>query len=326
MASDPLLPVYLLSGTDRPKVRRALVRLRSRIGEEALEVLDAAESSGEDAVAACNAMGLFGAEGTRLVVVEGVERWKAEDAAEIAAYGAAPAPGSVLALVAEEPVKSKALADACAKSGRVLVFDVPKPKDLHGWVRQQFERLGTPIDPDAARALVEIAGDDSTVLSAEIDKLATWAGREVVSLAVVERLAVASHEAPSWAVTDAWGARDVPALLGACEGELERGLQPFVLASRLASQVALVRAARALADEGMPTKEIAKRVRRHEFRVKKALGHAQNYSTEELDDATVRLAALDAALKGASRLTAELELSRSLLDLTARREPVAAAR
>lgn len=326
MASDPLLPIYLLSGSDRPKVRRALTRLRDRIGEEALEVLNATEATGDDAVAACNAMGLFGTEGTRLVLVEGVERWKADDAAAIAAYGAAPAPGSVLALVAEEPPKSKALADACAKAGRVLVFDVPKPKDLHGWVRQQFERLGTPIEPDAARALVEIAGEDSTVLSAEIDKLAAWAGREPVTLAVVEQLAVASHEAPGWAVTDAWGARDVPVLLAACESELERGLQPFVLASRLASQVALVRGARALADDGVPIKEIAKRLRRHEFRVRKALGHAQNYSTEELDDATVRLAALDAALKGASRLAGELELSRALLDLTARREPVGVGR
>jgi DNA polymerase-3 subunit delta len=324
MAADPLLPVYLLSGTDRPKIRRALGRLRARLGDEALEVLNAAEASGADAVAACNAMGLFGAEGGRLVVVEGVECWKTDDVASVEEYLGAPTPGSILALVAGEPPKSKALAEACAKAGRVLVFDVPRPRDLPGWVRQQFERLGASIDADAARALVEIAGEDAACLGAEIEKLAAWASGEPLTRTDIELLAVPSHDAPGWALTDAWGARDVPALLSACERELEHDTEPFLIATRLAAQVGLVRAARALADEGLSTKEISKRVRRHEFRVRKALGHAENYSAEELDAATVRLAALDAALKGASRLTGELELSRALVELTSPREPALA--
>ena len=324
MAAEPLLPVYLLSGTDRPKIRRALMRLRTRLGDEALEVLDAAEATGADAVAALNAMGLFGTEGGRLVVVEGVERWKADDTTAVVEYVREPTPGSILALVADEPLKSTALAEACSKAGRVLVFDVPKPRDLPAWVRQQFERHETQVDADAGRALVEIAGEDAASLSAEIDKLAAWAVGEPVTRADVERLAVPSHDAPGWALTDAWGARDVPELLSACEHELERGTQPFLVATRLASQVALVRAARALADEGLSTKEIAKRVRRHEFRVRKALGHGEKYSAEELDGATVRLAKLDAALKGASRLAGELELSRALVELTSPRETVPA--
>jgi DNA polymerase III delta subunit len=321
MAADPLLPVYLLSGTDRPKIRRALARLRVRLGDETLEVLNASESSGADAVASCNAMGLFGTEGGRLVVVEGVERWKADDIASVEAYIRAPTPGSILALVADEPLKSKALADACAKAGRVLVFDVPRPRDLPGWVRQQFERLGASIDPDAARALVEIAGEDATLLGAEIEKLAAWASDEPLTRSDVERLAVPSHDAPGWALTDPWGARDLPALLAACERELGHNTEPFLIATRLAAQVGLVRTARALADEGLSTKEISKRVRRHEFRIRKALGHAENYSAEELDAATVRLAALDAALKGESRLAGELELIRALVEMTSPREP-----
>jgi DNA polymerase III subunit delta len=325
MASDPLLPIYLMSGTDRPKIRRALTRLRTRLGEEALEILSASEASGADAVAACNAMGLFGAEGGRLVVVEGVERWKADDVASVVEYVAEPTPGSILVLVADEPVKAKALVDACAKAGGVLVYDVPKPRDLPAWVRQQFERLGAPIDSDAARALVEIAGEDPGCLSAEVDKLAAWAAGEPLTRADVERLAVPSSEAPGWALTDAWGARDLPGLLAECERELDHGTQPFLIATRLAAQVGLVRAATVLAAEGISAKEISKRARRHEFRVRKALGHAENYSTEELDAATVRLAALDAALKGASRLAGELELSRALVEVTSRREQPAPA-
>jgi DNA polymerase III delta subunit len=316
MPADVLEPVYLIAGTDRPKVRRALRRLRARFPAESVELLSADAASGADAAAACNALGLFGSDGGRLVIVEGVERWRREDVGALAAYLAAPAPGSVLALVADEKPRDSALADLGGEKGKVLVFDAPKPKDVAAWVRSEFERLGTPVDEDAARALVEIVGDDVTALAAEVDKIATWAGGGAVGRADVQALAVAAHETAAWALTDAWGARDPGALLAACEAELAEK-EPFILAARLASHVSLVRTASVLAEEGLGAREIAKRVRIHEFRVRKALGHGANYSRDELDAALVRLAAVDAALKGASPLASELELERALVELTA---------
>src|SRR5690348_9727486 len=104
-----LKPVYLLTGSDRPKIARALRRLRARIGEDATEQLSAREASGADAVAACNALGLF-AGGGRLVIVGDVERWKAADAKDVAAYLASPSPETVLALVGEDVKSESALA------------------------------------------------------------------------------------------------------------------------------------------------------------------------------------------------------------------------
>jgi DNA polymerase III delta subunit len=77
----------------------------------------------------------------------------------------------------------------------------------------------------------------------------------------------------------------------------------------------------ALADDGLGAKDIAKRLRKHEFRVRKALGHADNYTRDELDEAVIRLAALDAALKGDSRLSGELELERAIVELVRTPEP-----
>ena len=64
---DELKPAYLIAGGDRPKVDRAVARLRGRFDSDAVELHDAAEATGDDAVAACNALGLFGS-GARLVV------------------------------------------------------------------------------------------------------------------------------------------------------------------------------------------------------------------------------------------------------------------
>ena len=63
VSGEPLQPGYLLLGSDRPKIRRALSRLRARFAAESVELLDADAATGADAVAACNALGLFGDDG-----------------------------------------------------------------------------------------------------------------------------------------------------------------------------------------------------------------------------------------------------------------------
>jgi len=132
--ASELKPVYLLHGSDRPKITRAVRRLRERLGEDATEHLSAREISGADAVASCNSLGLFVGEG-RLVIVDEAERWKAADVKDIAAYLAAPAPATVLALVAAEIKSDAALVKAVAKAGQVLTYDVTKRK-LPDWVAE----------------------------------------------------------------------------------------------------------------------------------------------------------------------------------------------
>jgi DNA polymerase-3 subunit delta len=316
-----LKPVYLLFGTDRPKIARALRRLRDRIGDDATEQLGARETSGEDAVGACNALGLFVGEG-RLVIVDEVERWKADDVKTIAAYLAAPAPATVLALVAGELKADSALAKAVAKAGEVLAYDVPRRR-LPEWVGEQFARLGAKVDKDACRALVEIVGDDLDELASEIEKIATWAGGEPVTVAAVAELAVGRAETPIFSLTDAWGRRDVGAVLATTESLLERthrsrsGELLRIVAS-LVGHVGRVRRVQRLADEGVRPKDAAGRLKMHPFAAEKALAQAASFSTDELSAATVRLAQLDAAVKGGSRLPTELELDRALVDVTRR--------
>jgi DNA polymerase III delta subunit len=195
-----LRPVYLIGGSDRPKVELAVERLRDRFDAAAVEILSAAEATGPDAVAACNALGLFGS-GHRLVLVQDVERWKVEDAKAIGEYVNSPAPDTVLALVADEVRKDSSLAKACAKAGEVLVYEVQR-RDLVRWLGDQLGRRQAKADPAALRALVATAGDDPAVLASEVDKLATWANGEEIDVAAVETLAAAVAP-PIWSLTDA---------------------------------------------------------------------------------------------------------------------------
>ena len=320
-----LLSAYLIIGTDRPKVTRALRRLRDRVGEAATEHLSAHDASGEDVAAACNALGLFTVE-RRLVIVDSVERWKADDVKAVGEYLKRPAPTTVLTLVGDEVKRDSALAKAVAKAGEVLIYDLPtkgrgSKADLPKWVEQQFKERGVQVDRDAARALVELVGDNADEILTEVDKLTTWAAGEAIHEREVSDLVPARAEIPPFDLTDAWGRRDVAAVLEAGERLVERsGDAPrdvlLRTAGLLTNHISRVRECQALDAEGVPPSAGAERLKRNRFYVQKLYEQARNFSPEELGDAIVRLAELDRALKGGSKLPGELVFARTLVEIT----------
>ncbi|MFL5964789.1 MAG: DNA polymerase III subunit delta [Gaiellaceae bacterium] len=317
--ADDLKPAYLIAGGDRPKVDRAVMRLRSRFDVDAVELLDASETTGDDAVASCNVMGLFGA-GTRLVVVEGVEAWKAPDAKAVATYLKAPAPGTTLALVAGELKKDAPIAKAVAAAGELLIWDVTL-KAIPRWIADQFKLNKTKAEPEACRRLAELVGDDLYELAGEVDKLSTWAGDAEVTEADVEGLVAPRAESPPWNLTDAWGARDVGVVLREAEKMLDRTGDPVSrtiprLVGQLTKHVQRARAAHRLEEQGLSPQDAATQLGMKPYPAQKLYAQVRNFSGVELDDALIRLAELDHALKGGSRLANELELERALVDIT----------
>ncbi len=326
MAVD-LKPVYLILGSDRPKVSLAAKRLKARFGSESVEEVtgDAGGelTRGEDAVAGLNALGLFG-DGERLVVVRGMSGWKKDDAVAVAEYLEQPAPHAVLALVGDPP-RGGDLAKACEAAGDVLRYDVPtrargRRLDHAGWVRTQFERSGVQVDRAAAERLVELVGEDTLALESELTKLVTWAAGDQIGTQEIERLVAHSHEASAFALTDAWGAGDRSGTLAAAFASVEEsGEEPFVQALRVAGQAARVRSARRIIDNGGSVREIAQELDIKDYPARKAAQFSENYTPEELDDAAMTLARLDFDLKGGTPINGSLQLERALLAITGSR-------
>lgn len=332
--ADELKPVYLLTGSDRPKIDRAVQRLRARFDESAFEHLSALEAKGADIVAACNSMGLFGG-GDRLVLITEVDgrpnaegRYggglKVADVELLADYLASPAPGTVLALVAAEVKADSALGKAVKKKGDILAYDVSK-KELPRWLRDQFGARHTPADIEACRRLIELVGEDRRELANEVDRLATWAAGETVTEAVVDRLVLPRAEVETFALTDALGRRDVAAALEAFEARIEHASdvnrELTSLVALLANHVRRLREVQELDAQGIRARDAAVQLKRHPFYVEKLYAQAAEFSPRELDSAVVELARLDHALKGGSREPGELAFSRLLIALAGRPEP-----
>lgn len=331
MADDAeLKPVYLLTGSDRPKIEVALGRLRVYFVPEATELTTAQETDGEGAVALCNAGGLFG--DARLVVVEYVDGipnadgrlargWKVGDLKAVEEYLASPAPETTLALVARDLKKDAPLFKNCAKAGSVLNFNVERNK-VTQWVAQQFAAAGARAEPDACAALIQLVGDDLQQLASEVHKLATWAAGEPIGAHEVELLVPALAETSDYRVADLWSRRDVAALLRVSEEIMERDSKPrrdvaARLSARFGGQVLSVARAKRLKEAGVGVAAAQKTLGlRFDWQARRAYEQAEPFSQSELDGAVVRLSELDLALKGGSRLAPDLELQRALIDLS----------
>jgi len=86
--------------------------------------------------------------------------------------------------------------------------------------------------------------------------------------------------------------------------------------AQIANHVRRVRRALLLMERGANQAEVAKQLGMKPFPAKKLCEQARRFSEAELADAVVRLARLDEAVKGGSRLDPRLELELALAEIS----------
>jgi DNA polymerase-3 subunit delta len=209
-----LKPAYLIHGDDHGAVaerRAGLKALAEREGDAAsVEVLDGEAGTPAGVALALSAMTF--AIGRRVILVDGVERWKqAEVEQHLAPAMAEMPPETTVALFAREENRSKAPAavhDAVKRAGGQIVAQATvKPWELGKWARAQGARMGVELDAAAANALVGQVGGRQQRLLRELEKLALEVEVEGeaqrVSVEQIERRAAHSAEYRSFALADA---------------------------------------------------------------------------------------------------------------------------
>ncbi|MGA2320894.1 MAG: DNA polymerase III subunit delta [Solirubrobacteraceae bacterium] len=174
-----LKPAYLVHGDDHGAVaeRRAGLRALAEAepgGSASVELLegDAATPAGVAEALARMTLSV----GRRVILVEGVERWRqAEVEKHLTEAMVQIPPETTLALFAREDARAKAPAgvhDAVRRAGGQIVAQMNvKPWELAGWAREQAGRLGISLDAAAAKALVAQVGDRQQRLLRELEKL-----------------------------------------------------------------------------------------------------------------------------------------------------------
>ena len=253
-----LKPAYLVCGEDDAKIDSWRGRVRRRAEEEngpgGLESLDAGTSD-PDEVAAMLSTLTFGT-GTRYVMVDGVDSWKAGDLEPLERELASPAPDTVLVLIARGKAPAR-LAKAVEKAGgERREYAAPKPWELPKWAAERAQEEGLRLDKDAAKLLVERAASSQQRIAREIEKLALAIHPEThLHAATVAELASGWDGGQAYDLADAVVANDLQTTLRLAERLTTAGEPPSRLVWPVIRRLRAVHRAAQLHDAGMAERD-----------------------------------------------------------------------
>jgi DNA polymerase-3 subunit delta len=206
-----LKPAYLIHGDDHGAVAERRAGLRALAGREGgsdgVEPLEGESATPEGVAVALAAMTLT--VGRRVILVDGVERWKQAEVEQwLTPALAAMGPDTTVALFAREEGRTKAPAAVHTAvkraGGQVVAQGTVKPWDLPKWTRAQASRMGIELDMAAATALVSQVGERQQRLLRELEKLALELdGPGRVSVEEIEVRAAHSAQYRAYTLADA---------------------------------------------------------------------------------------------------------------------------
>ena len=302
-ASKPaLLPAYLVVGEDKMKQQAVLKRLRARLdGEGALDFnhdvfnAETAEAGVGGLVAqACNTVPF--ASSFRLVEVLNAEKLPKADSEAVVAYLADPNPTTILCVVAEKLAKNTRLYKALAAVGKQAVIDcTPRARrELPRTVRQMAVGHGVAFTDRSANRLIELVGEDTVLLDAEIRKIAVaHVGNQPVSEAEVDALVVRTAVVKPYLMVDALCERNLAKVLSIRK---QLDATPYQLLPQCVRRLRELVCAKSLAARGQAA-GLGKELGYPDWRVKNHVSWARRFSNAELRAALLGARDTEQAMK-----------------------------
>jgi DNA polymerase-3 subunit delta len=196
--------------------------------------------------------------------------------------------------------KHKWLSDWLAKNEEkvcVQHFRLPPPRGMTVWIQQEVERQGGKIEPRAAADLAIALGNDTRLVSMEIEKLLTYTNRErAVTSEDVRELCSPVDREDIFAMVDAIASGDAKTALRLLDISLQKQPEPMVFAMIVGQFRQLIIAAE-MVSEGKTAVEIAREVRKPDFVGSKLINQVRRFKLTELEELYQRLVLLDMQIK-----------------------------
>ena len=308
------MSVYLLLGDDEERKVRSLEKLRA--GRDA-DAYEAAETSPEAVISACNSYSLFG-DGA-FVVLRNLDAWNASQKAKIVEYLSNPSPEADLVLIGQKLGAREKLLSAVKEAGEVQQLDQPTGKELVKWVNGYAKKRGVTLPDNVAQDLITRCSSDKRRLSREIEKISLYVAadsREEATLQDVDVLCPPDIQSNIFAFVDALAAGDRGTAMSLLKALSGSGEPPLRISYMIRRQFQLLARSRALRERGSPQKEIASTLKVPPFVAKKLEEQGRRLSEEDLERALEATTRLERGLKGGSDLSEDLQMERAVLQLS----------
>ncbi len=311
-----LKPVYLVHGDDDAKIDQWRGRVRKRAeaehGAGGLEHFHAASAAPDDVVA--SVVALTFATGTRYILAEEVNAWKTPALEPLVSALAVMPPDTVLVMIARGKAPAVLAKAVRAAGGEVREHAAPKPWELPKWVIARAGEHGLRLAPDAARALVAVAGPGQQRLVREIEKIAIAIYPETSAGAEEIELLAAGEAAPRiYDLADAVVAGDTELTVALAEELAAQDERPSRFVYPIVNRVREVHRVVELLDAGVGEKDLAGAMKVPPWRVKKAVGLARKADRETLRQTLCRFADLELELRGGGNLDEDTAVTLALV-------------
>ncbi len=311
MSKRPSPTFYVLHGDDEFSRRAAVQVLRDQMGDTStaelnITTLDGKTASTADVLSSARSMPFLSDK--RLVIVEGMLAWLSRKGAGQAAKDELAMLSDGLASLPEWArlvfVESGTLSDRhpVLKLAKELPGGYHKefnpPRNPVRWITQRAEQeYETVIEPQAARALATVIGEDLRAADNELAKLSAYVNAErPITEADVALLTAYVAEANVFEMVDAIGKRD-----GATASQLMHHLldndDPLRLFGMIVRQFRLLIMAREHLNAGGSPKQTGQAIGAHPFVGEKVAEQARAFTLEQLEHIYHHLLETDIGIK-----------------------------
>ena len=305
------MTVYLLLGDDEERKARGVEKLRRG---RAVEAYDAAGTSPEAVVSACNSFSLFG-EGP-FVVVRNLDAWNAAQKATVVDYLGNPSADSDLVLMGNKLGARERLLAAVKKSGEVHNFEQPTGKALVRWVVGHAKKVGLDLPEDVAEDLVARLSGDKMRLIGETEKLALYVGDGQATREDVALLCPPDVQSNIFSFVDSLAAGERGRAIRLLEDLISTGEPPLRLTFMVRRQFQLVARAQALSENGASQSEVARTLKVPPFVARKLEDQGRKMDDAALERALALVLDLESGLKGGKDLADEMQVELAVLKLS----------
>jgi DNA polymerase-3 subunit delta len=170
--------------------------------------------------------------------------------------------------------------------------------DLDQWVRRRVDEVGVSIAPGAVRRLIELVGGNLWILSAELEKLALYAGQGTVDLNMVDLLVTQAREVSIFRAVDFILDGRTSGAMQLIADLRQHGQEVSYIITMLARQLRLLMLVQELRSERLSTSDLAKRLGlTAEFAVRRTQEQAAHYHPMQIAIMYRRLMETDLAIK-----------------------------
>lgn len=318
-----LAPVYFLWGEDEYPIQEVVKALKAKVATGPMAQFNLDELSGQslswaNLLERSRTLPMMAPH--RLVIAWDVDKLlkKTDDDSEaLAAYVAQPLPETVMVLTAKTHDKRMKLGKALESSKSVVVMTAthPKPAEVPAYIVKFAAAFGKKIDMGAARAMADLIGTETMWIRNEVEKLCLYVGdRSDITEDDVKAVMADINARQVWDLTDALARKN----FGDCMKVLEpiaRESEPPMIFGALANEMRKIAKVRRMMDAKYPRDAIAREFPPNQsWMVEKVIGHAKNFTANELSAIYRKLEATDLRLKRSSQ-PARLILENLIADI-----------